>query len=147
MKKKWVLAALLLSIVASAISAAAHGGRGGGKHRVSLTEELGLSEEQQGQWTELNTTFREQKQALREEYRTAFDAILTDEQREKLDEIKAGFSHGKDKAEDTEGEESQEESADTQTVEAAIQVAPAVATAPTAVEETSWGKIKDSFSK
>ena len=93
-----------------------------GRHKVSLTDQLGLSADQQAQVQTLKETLREQKQALGEQYRTSFDAILTAEQRTKLAAIKAkrgsyakgGKTGGAGKA-------------------------------TTSVEQTSWGHIKDSF--
>ena len=103
-----------------------HGKRG--KHRNSLVEQLDLTEDQQTQIQTLIEDLNEQRQALREEYWTDFEAILTAEQLATLEEFKTNRSpHWK-------GSEEEDETTET---EAAGKV--------TAVEETSWGRVKDSF--
>ena len=102
-----------------------HGKRG--KHRNSLVEQLGLTEDQQTQIQTLIEALNEQRKALREEYWTDFEAILTADQLATLEEIKTNRgSHWK-------GNEEEE----TSEAAAAGKVA--------AVEETSWGRVKDSF--
>ena len=97
MKTTWVIAAALLLVAAAAMDASAkgrggkHGFHGHGKksgHKVSLVDQLGLSEDQQAQIQTLKEDIREQGQALGEQYRTDFKAILTDEQLEALEEIR-----------------------------------------------------------
>ena len=97
MKTTWVIAAALLLITAAAMdtSAKGWGGKRGfhghGKksgHKGSLVEQLGLTEDQQAQLQTLKEDIREQGQALGEQYRTDFEAILTDEQRETLEDLK-----------------------------------------------------------
>ncbi len=97
MKTTWVIAAALLLVAAAAMdtSAKGWGGKRGfhgyGKksgHKGSLIEQLGLSEDQQTQIQTLKDTLHEQKQALRKEYWTDVEAILTDEQLETLEEIR-----------------------------------------------------------
>ena len=95
-----------------------------GKHKYSLVEQLGLSEDQQTQIQALKETLNEQKKALREQYWTGFEAILTAEQLAILQEIKAKRG-------------SKEEVEKTETA--------AAGKATTAVEQTSWGRVKDSF--
>ena len=103
-----------------------HGKRG--KHRNSLVEQLDLTEDQQTQIQTLIEDLNEQRQALREEYWTDFEAILTAEQLATLEEFKTNRGrHWK-------GSEEEDETTET---EAAGKV--------TAVEETSWGRVKDSF--
>ena len=105
-----------------------HGKRG--KHKDSLVEQLGLTEEQQTQIQALRETLNEQRQALREQYWTDFEAILTAEQLATLEEIKANRScYSKDSEEETETTET------------------AAAGKATAVEETSWGRVKESFGR
>lgn len=97
MKATWGIAAALLLVAAAAMdtSAKGWGGKRGfhghGKksgHKGSLIEQLGLTEDQQAQLQTLKEDLREQGQALGEQYRTDFEAILTDEQRETLEELK-----------------------------------------------------------
>ena len=105
-----------------------HGKRG--KHGNSLVEQLGLSEDQQTQIQTLIEDLNEQRQALREEYWTDFEAILTAEQLATLEEFKANRGrHWK-------GSEEEDETTET---EAAGKVA--------TVAETSWGRVKDSFGR
>lgn len=91
MKTKWVVAATLLFVATMAIDASAHGrGRGGkGYQQASLSELLGLTEEQQADLQALKTGIMEQKQALYEEYQAGFTAVLTADQLIALDELKA----------------------------------------------------------
>ena len=82
MRTTWVIAAALLLVAAAAMDASAKGWGGkrgfhGHGKRTSLSEQLGLSEDQQAQI-----------QALKEQYRTSFEAILTDDQRATLEERK-----------------------------------------------------------
>ena len=96
--------------------------------RDSLVEQLGLSDDQQAQIQALREGLNEQKQALGEEYRAGFEAILTAEQYATFEEIKANRgSHSK-------GSEEESETA-------------AAGKATTAVEETSWGRVKESFGR
>ena len=94
MKTTWAIAAALLLVAAAAMDTAAKKGWGGkrGFHghgkRTSLVEQLGLSEDQQAQLENLKDALHEQRQALGEQYRTDFEAILTDEQRATLQERK-----------------------------------------------------------
>ena len=102
--------------------------RGKRGKRDSLVEQLGLSDDQQAQIQALREGLNEQKQALGEEYWTGFEAILTAEQYATFEEIKANRgSHSK-------GSEEESETA-------------AAGKATTAVEETSWGRVKESFGR
>ena len=101
MKITWVIAAALLLVAAAAMDTSARG-RGGklgfhgygkrSEHKGSLVEQLGLTEDQQTQIQTLRDTLHEQKQAIREEYWTDVEAILTDEQLETLEEIRNPLS-------------------------------------------------------
>ena len=103
-----------------------HGKRG--KHRNSLVEQLGLTDEQETQIQTLIEDLNEQRQALREEYWTDFEAILTAEQLATLEEFKTNRGrHWK-------GSEEEDETTET-----------AAAGKVAAVAETSWGRVKDSF--
>ena len=211
MKMSRVLMIVALFAMGWTISAQAHG-KGGrkGQHNGGLTEALGLSEEQQGQLEELKGQHMEQKQALHEEHRQVFEAILTPEQLAALEEFRAsnpkrgrhrgarldlGLSqeqlgqleelkgqhmeewqalrdgyregleailtaeqlatledlkaergcHKGDKAEDGDG--GAEDETDTQTSKVALQVDLGSDGAPTAVEETSWGRVKDQVAR
>ena len=103
-----------------------HGKRG--KHRNSLVEQLDLTEDQQTQIQTLIEALNEQRQALREEYWTDFEAILTAEQLATLEEFKTN------RGRHWRGSEEQAETTET-----------AAAGKVSAVEETSWGRVKDSF--
>ena len=59
-----------------------------GQHKDSLVEKLGLSEDQQTQIEELREDLKEGWQALREEFSTDFEAILTADQLATLEGIK-----------------------------------------------------------
>ena len=48
---------------------------------TSLSDQLGLTEDQQAQIEALQETLNEQRQALSDQYRTGFEALLTEEQR------------------------------------------------------------------
>ena len=99
-----------------------------GKHKDSLVEQLGLTADQQTQIEALGETLNEQRQALREQYWTDFEALLTANQLATLEEFKANRGcHSK-------GSEEQAETTET-----------AAAGKVSAVEETSWGRVKDSF--
>ena len=84
--------------------------------RTSLSDPLGLTEDQQAQI-----------EALREQQRASFEAILTDEQLAILEERKNGYGRHCPKNGAT------SESAD------------AAGKATTSAEETSWGRLKESF--
>ena len=100
-----------------------------GQHKDSLAEQLGLTEDQQEQIEDLREDLKEEWQALREEFSTDFEAILTADQLATLEEFKTNRGcHSKDSEEETE----------TTTETAAAGKA-------AAVEETSWGRVKDSF--
>ena len=101
-----------------------HGKRG--KHKTSLVDPLGLSEDQQAQVQALREALHEQKQTLREQFRADFEAILTAEQLAILEAIKAKRGT-KEKDETTE--------------------AAAAGKATTSVEETSWGRVKDALNQ
>ena len=100
-----------------------HGKRG--KHKTSLVDPLGLSEDQQAQVQALREALQEQKQTLREQFRTDFAAILTAEQLAILEAIKAKRGT-KEKDETT---------------------ATAAGKATTSVEQTSWGRVKDALNQ
>jgi len=113
------------------------------KHRrVSLTEALSLSEDQVAQLQTLGEEKRAQHQALHEAYQADFNAILTPEQLAAYEELKAnrwGRHGNKDKAEETEPTD------DGTITEATLQAIPTTNSIATAVEETSWGRIKGTF--
>ena len=90
---------------------------------AAIENPLGLSADQAEQVQALKEDLREQKQALRDQYRTGFEAILTAEQLATLEQIKADRG-------------SQEAAETTQT---------AAAGKATAVEQTSWGRVKNYF--
>ena len=96
-----------------------------GKHKTSLVDPLGLTEDQQAQVQALREDLQEQKQALREQFRADFEAILTAEQLAILEAIKAKRG-------------SKEEVEKTET---------AAGKATTSVEETSWGRVKDALNQ
>ena len=81
------LAIGVMLVAGTAIDAAAHG-RKRGADRVSLAELLELTETQQAELTEIRTTFSERRQAIKEEYRAEFEAILNADQLETLANIK-----------------------------------------------------------
>ena len=95
MKATWGIAAALLLVAAAAMDASAKGwgGKKGfhGKcsgHKGGLIEQLDLTEDQQAQFQTLKEDLREQQQALGEQFRTDFEAILTDEQLATLEDRK-----------------------------------------------------------
>ena len=90
---------------------------------AAIENPLGLTEDQAEQVQALKEDLREQKQALRDQYRTGFEAILTAEQLATLEQIKA----------------------DRGSQEAAETTKTAAAGKATAVEQTSWGRVKNSF--
>lgn len=97
-----------------------------GKHKTSLVDPLGLSEDQQAQVQALKEALHEQKQTLREQFRADFAAILTAEQLAILEAIKAKRG-------------SKEEVEKTETG--------AAGKATTSVEQTSWGRVKDALNQ
>ena len=97
-----------------------------GKHKTSLVDPLGLTEDQQAQVQALREDLQEQKQALREQFRADFEAILTAEQLAILEAIKAKRG-------------SKEEVEKTETG--------AAGKATTSVEQTSWGRVKDALNQ
>ena len=97
-----------------------------GKHKTSLVDPLGLTEDQQAQVQALREDLHEQKQALREQFRADFEAILTAEQLAILEAIKAKRG-------------SKEEDETTETA--------AAGKATTSVEQTSWGRVKDALNQ
>ncbi len=100
MKTTWVIAAALLLVAAATMDASARGRSGkhgfnghakdggytkrGGYTKdggyTSLSDSLGLTEDQQAQIETLQETLNEQRQALSDQYRTGFEALLTEEQ-------------------------------------------------------------------
>ena len=100
MKTTWVIAAALLLVATATMDASARGR--GGKHGfsgytkrggytkdggytkrggyTSLSDQLDLTEDQQAQIDALQETLNEQRQALSDQYRTGFEALLTEEQ-------------------------------------------------------------------
>jgi len=103
MKTTWVIAAALLLVAAAAMDTSARGRGGKGGHTkdgwytkrgdakdsrhtkrggyTSLSDQLGLTLDQQAQIEALQETLNEQRQALSDQYRTDFEALLTEEQR------------------------------------------------------------------
>ncbi|MCC7262631.1 MAG: hypothetical protein IT369_08940 [Candidatus Latescibacteria bacterium] len=117
MKRFAILCCVGLVIAAGSSSAATAGGRGHGrqaKHETKqgqgpVFQQLGLSDEQQTQFEALRTEFRQAQQAIREQikagtlppaegraqlqagaqaHRAALEQLLTEEQRQKLAELK-----------------------------------------------------------
>ena len=106
MKTTWVIAAALLLVAAATMDASARGRSGkhgfnghakdggytkrggytkdGGYTKrggyTSLSDQLGLTEDQQAQIDALQETLNEQRQTLSDQYRTGFEALLTEEQ-------------------------------------------------------------------
>ena len=144
------------------------------EHRGSWTEQLGLSEDQLAQVQTLKEDLRAQRQALGDQYRTDFAAILTDEQREALAAIENPLGLSADQAEQVQAlkEDLREQKqalrdqyrtgfeailtaeqlatleqikADRGSQEAAETTKTAAAGKATAVEQTSWGRVKNSF--
>ena len=105
MKATWGIAAALILVATAAMDTSAKGWGGKGKHgkhrehRGSWTEQLGLSEDQLAQVQTLKEDLRAQRQALGDQYRTDFAAILTDEQRETLAAIENPLGLSADQAE------------------------------------------------
>ena len=105
MKAIWGIAAALILVATAAMDTSARGWGGKGKHgkhrehRGSWTEQLGLSEDQLAQVQTLKEDLRAQRQALGDQYRTDFAAILTDEQRETLAAIENPLGLSADQAE------------------------------------------------
>ena len=105
MKATWGIAAALILVVTAAMDTSAKGWGGKGKHgkhrehRGSWTEQLGLSEDQLAQVQTLKEDLRAQRQALGDQYRIDFAAILTDEQRETLAAIENPLGLTADQAE------------------------------------------------
>ena len=134
-------------------------GDGRRRHRCrrgSLVEILGLTPEQQTAWDELKTAMKDAKEALREERRAAFEEILDAEQLALLEEIRSSrtrhcWRDTEDAEEPTEDAEelgdNGEGAVDTQTLDAALLGIDAGTEAATAVQETSWGTIKDVLSR
>jgi hypothetical protein len=89
----------------------------------------------------LKTGIKEQKQALHEEYQVGLEAILSEDQLAALAELKANHMgrRGCNKDSDMAAPE------DEVTTEATLQLAPFTDGVATAVEKTSWGRIKDAF--
>ena len=103
MKTTWVIAAALLLVAAAAMDTSARGRGGKGGHAkdgwytkrgdtkdsgytkrggyTSLSVQLGLTLDQLAQIEALQETLNEQRQALSDQYRTDFEALLTEEQR------------------------------------------------------------------
>ena len=97
MKTTWAIAAALLLVAAAAMDTSARGRGGKGWHAkgggytkrgdtkgsgyTSLSVQLGLTEDQQAQIEALQETLNEQRQALSDQYRIGFEALLTEEQR------------------------------------------------------------------
>ena len=105
MKATWGIAAALILVATAAMDTSAKGWGGKGKHgkhrehRGSWTEQLGLSEDQLAQVQTLKEDLRAQRQALGDQYRIDFAAILTDEQRETLAAIENPLGLSADQAE------------------------------------------------
>ena len=108
MKATWGIAAALLLVAAAAMDISAKGWHGKqgfyghGKYsgdKGSLIERLGLSQDQLAQLQTLKEDLGAQGQTLGEQYRTDFEAILTDEQRETLAEIENPLGLSEDQEE------------------------------------------------
>ena len=100
--------------------------------------DLGLSADQQAALTALREQHRGSGQVARDEFRAAFEAILTPEQLDILEELKASRAGHR-------GDKSAGEEEGTATDTAAALQLPELADdgAPTVIGETSWGLIKE----
>lgn len=101
--------------------------------------DIGLTEEQIASLTSLREEMVAQKQALREEYRDAFEELLTPEQLELLAE--RGGRFGGHKRDDVDEDGGAGDDGGSTSDQLSLQAS----TVPTAVEETSWGSIKSSL--
>lgn len=112
-------------------------------NRRTPRPELNISEEQKAALGELREVYKEARSALIEAHKLAFADLLSEEQLALLEELKAArhSRHRGDKSgrEDTETDNEEE----TQTSEATLQAFPN--TPATAVESSSWGRIKGSL--
>ena len=108
--------------------------------RAAEGRDLGLSEEQKEEAAVLREGNKAARRALREEFKAAFEAMLTPEQLATLEEIKANRPHRKDGTDKASGDAN--EGGDTATT-AALKIDLGNDGAPTAVEDVSWGRIKE----
>ena len=107
-----------------------------GSHRKGERPDLGLSEEQLAEMAALREQHKEAALAAREEFRAAFEAILTAEQLAIFEELKGDCSGRGNKDEDTDGDSAADAAA-------ALQLGSVDAEPSTAIDETSWGRIKE----
>jgi len=111
-----------------------------GRDRRCERPDLGLSEGQKEAAAVLREGNKAARRALREEFKAAFEAMLTPEQLATLEEIKANRPHRKDGTDKASGDAN--EAGDTATT-AALKIDLGNDGAPTAVEDVSWGRIKE----
>ena len=122
------------------------------ENRRAPRPDLALSDEQVAAFGAMRTAYKEARSTLNEEHRAAFEAVLNGEQLTLLGEIKStrlSFGgHGNcNKDGDVDAGADGDTDEETETTEATFQALPNSATAATAVEAMSWGRIKGSFSK
>jgi Spy/CpxP family protein refolding chaperone len=137
--------ALLTEEQQAALDAAAAAGRG--RHRRGPV--LNLSDEQKTQLEVLRTEYRDKHQALHAEFQTAFEALLTEEQKAELAELKAAGPFG---ACIGAGAETGTSSTDTDTgtgSTATLSAAKLVSEDEPAAEDQliSWGQLKNADSE
>ena len=111
-----------------------------GRDRRCKRPDLGLSEEQKEEAAVLREGHKAARRAQREEFKAAFEGMLTPEQLATLEEIKANRPHRKDGTDKASGDAN--EAGDTATT-AALKIDLGNDGAPTAVEDVSWGRIKE----
>jgi Spy/CpxP family protein refolding chaperone len=116
-----------------------------GHHRRGARPDLGLSEEQQAELTALREQHHEVRQAQREQFKTAFEAILTPEQLATLEEIRASRPCHKGETDEPTGDV--DDGGDSVTTAAAVQLDLGDDGAPTAVEDMSWGRVKEQLGR
>ena len=110
------------------------------RHGTSLSEALGLSDDQQAAMDAIGEAYREERIALSEAYKEDFEALLTPEQVDILADTsfgtRGGFCKwGKDAADDDEDADADSEGA----MDSALNLGDQISTA---VAETSWGALK-----
>ncbi len=102
--------------------------------RGSLVEALGLTDEQQEALAQVREAMKADKIALRDDRRTAFEGILSEEQLALLEEIRASRpAHGR------RGDADEADSGGD------VDAAALTISTATAVEDQSWGQVKRGF--
>lgn len=110
-----------------------------GQHKRGERPDLGLTEEQLTELASLREQSKEAVTAMREEFKAAFEAILAPEQLAILEEIKANHrSHRDGKT----GDEA-DDTGSAADVSTALQFDIGIDGAPTVIEESSWGALKE----